>query len=156
MIYFNTFREEDDHPTRDDKISIVSAYICLIILIVIPIYMSYFLYKIRNNLQDEKTLEEYEFIVTGANTENIYQASYNIIFCLRRYLIVLSLYAFRNKVQVQLCFNALIQLFYQMYICGCSPLLEKGDRRMEIFNECLIYVCIVAFFVFNDAKYTKL
>ena len=105
-------------------------------------------------------MEEYEFIVTGigtgANTENIYQASYNIIFCLRRCLIVLSLYAFQNKVQLQLCFNALLQLFYQIYIFGFSPLLEKNDRRMEMFNECLIYLCIVAFFMFNDAKYTKL
>ena len=94
LIYFYDLRDKDEEPTQSDKISLASTWFCLFMLTVITIYMAYSLYKIRNDLDNEQTLIDNEFVVTGVNTKNMYQAAYNLVFCVRRSLIVLSLYLF--------------------------------------------------------------
>ena len=77
---------------RKDFISVLFGLACGIFLLFIPFYMTYRLYNIKDLLDDEETVEENEFIFSNIQTQNLGQAIYNIVFCLRRALIIITLY----------------------------------------------------------------
>ena len=101
-----------------DRVSIICCFATGIFLLFIPILMSCKLYQIRDLLDDDDILEEYEYILSNLRTNSIGQALYNIMFCLRRVLIIASLYLIpQDKVSMQLILNLVVQQIYLMYIC---------------------------------------
>ena len=122
LIYFFN-KIEYEEVERQDFISVMICLASGIFLTFIPIFMTYRLYNIKDLLEDDDTVEENEYILSNIQTLNIYQASYNIVFCLRRALIIISLYTIEDdKVALKLAMNIAIQFAYLMYICSHTPL----------------------------------
>lgn len=137
-----------------DRVSIICCFATGIFLLCIPILMSYKLYQIRDLLDDDEILEEYEYLLSNLRTKSIGQAIYNIMFCLRRVLIIVSLYLIpQDKVSLQLVLNLVVQQIYLMYICMFSPLEKKQDRVMEKINEYLTLIVIYFYMLMCDSAY---
>ena len=85
LMGFNTFT---------DAISSVINLLVLVVVIVWPILISWFLIKNKDNLDTEDFKTKYQSLYQGLKIERWYYLLYNSAFCIRRFLLALAYVCF--------------------------------------------------------------
>jgi hypothetical protein len=67
---------------------------------------------------------------------------YNLIFVTRRQLFIVTIFCIANG-SYQLTLLLLLTVFDMIYIAAVKPFKEEKVNKVEIFNNCCVYLCIL-------------
>ena len=131
--------EDFNFENKSDLFSACFLIISMISLMCLPIYMLSKINKYFKTLDDDETREEYGYIYEDLATKSKLQASFHVVYILRRALFVVILFYLEKHSSLQLCFHMILTMFYIMYFAHIEPYEVRVANDWEIFNE----VCIM-------------
>lgn len=68
-----------------------------VVLMIWPVFIIFFVYKNKLNLEEKKFLEKFNSMYLGNKTTKVSTACYHAVFCVRRLCIALTYIAFRTN-----------------------------------------------------------
>ena len=131
-------------------ISFAIAGILVIMLIVLPFFISIFYMKNFVKLADEEFKEKYGAPYEGLDTSKRSSIAYSVIFIVRRLCFSVICLALYNKVMIQLPLLVLLTMFNACFLMIYSPFEDKLIERLELLNDIVTFLLIDLCYLFTD------
>jgi len=129
------------------------------LLLVWPLFIFVFLQKNQDRLDEPKFVEKHATIYQGIKVESKSALLYNVVFCVRRfYLVLINMYfspqfplsnfeSHANYFKVAIFL--VMQTMYMIYIIEAKPHTEDIFIKLEYFNEGLLVMLCYMMFVYT-------
>ena len=147
-----TLKEGVTSPFGEFLAYLLAWFSVLVILVQIPFsYFMLFCHETSVIKEDSKFASSYGTLVEGIRQENTLQRLYFVIVLIRRtiYLfITLQLTFIPSTFQIYLIY--FLSLMYLGYNGIVEPLRSRLDRRIELFNETMVGLCLLSLFPMTD------
>ena len=137
-------------------IDVISAYIFIGVLTVLPFFIFFFYLKNfeKMNSEDEEVAEEFEerygSPLEGLKKENKSSIFHSIWFILRRILFVMIVLHLYKQVLLQLGLQLILSLVSYVYLIQYEPFSEPLIQWLEVFNEVCCILIIDTLYCFTD------
>ena len=128
-------------------------YASLIILVVFPIFSTVFLFKNKEQLQDEEFMAKYGNLYSNLRTlskSNKMNILWLTLFFVKRAIIVVVTLVFNNHLWFQVFFIVYGELLVLCHLCHYKPMSSKLQNFMEFLNELFTLTASYFMFLFSD------
>ena len=147
---YQSFNFEDSIPFKS-----ILWIICVATTILVPIGGFLLLLDAQhkltpqgrvNELNQKQMKKKYGTFWLNTDTTRISALTYQLIFFTRRFILT-TLIAFVDDMSIQLLTLSLTSLFLISFHTAVKPMTTEGNRRIEIYNEVIIYVSISVYYL---------
>jgi hypothetical protein len=116
------------------------ALIAYVMVFLAPLYITYVINNNRDTLNDEVTLDRYGIFYAEFNFNRPYAAYFTVHMMLRRLILISILVFLTGMPWLQAQLILVLSLINLCFIWAIRPYADKLTNKIEIFNECTVYI----------------